>query len=309
MSLESHRNIPQLLPPDVLIFFHIPKTGGQTLRRVLQRCFPDQYFDCQMEPPDTALNVVSTSRIAQKFHQLPPERQLAVRCMAGEHVSMDVDTIFFKRASKFITLLRHPVDRVVSNFFYFRPQSYMPCHQFIKDMTLEEYLDSGIGLDQDNHQVRLLSGCPELDAPWDPSGRPISTPPVERRHLELAKRNIDERFLIAAPIEQITAVVWLLKRLYGWPLHRVLFETRNVNPNRPKLESISLATRERLEALNHYDCELYAWVVRRFAIQIEPLEPNFTREVRLFDIPNRSAQRILQLPPVRAMVKHLLVRS
>jgi hypothetical protein len=59
-------------------------------------------------------------------------------------------------------------------------------------------LDSGIGIDQDNHQVRMLSGCPELDGPWDPA---ISIRPVERRHLEMAKRNIEERFIVAAPIE------------------------------------------------------------------------------------------------------------
>jgi hypothetical protein len=68
----------------------------------------------------------------------------------------------------------------------------MPCYPFIKDLTLEQYLDSGIGIDQDNHQVRMLSGCPELDAPWDSKGGPISTSSAERRHLEMAKRNIEE---------------------------------------------------------------------------------------------------------------------
>ena len=47
----------------------------------------------------------------------------------------------------------------------------------IKDLTLEQYLDSGIGLDHYNHQVRMLSGCLELDAPWDLEGRRISTEP------------------------------------------------------------------------------------------------------------------------------------
>jgi hypothetical protein len=316
--LFGNRNIPGLSPPPVLIFFHIPRTGGTTLSAMLRRGFADKYFDIGFgaECPDTCLWVYFTARIVKKFPQLSM-RQGDVRCLGGEHINYDVQTIF-DRPSKFVTIVRHPVDRVISSFFFFRSMPYMPSTarnewwvraQFIKYLTLEQYLDSGIGLDHDNHQVRMLSGCPELDAHWDREGRPISTPPVERRHLEMAKRNLEERFTVAAPTEQITALVWFLKRLYGWPLHRVFFEIRNDNLNRLKLEDVSVATRKRLEALNQYDVELYEWVRTRFAKQIEPLEPNFSREVRLFDMLNRSAQQILRLTPapIKAMVKHRLV--
>jgi len=33
----------------------------------------------------------------------------------------------------------------------------------------------------------------------------------------MAKRNIEERFIVAAPIEEYTALGWFLKRLFGWP--------------------------------------------------------------------------------------------
>jgi hypothetical protein len=94
---------------------------------------------------------------------------------------------YFRSAIEVFTIVREPVDRVISIFF-----------QSDRDRP---DLDSGLGLDHDNHQVRMLSNCPELDAPWDPKGRPISTPPVERRHLEMAKRNIEERFIAAAPMK------------------------------------------------------------------------------------------------------------
>ncbi len=87
----------------------------------------------------------------------------------------------------------------------------------------------------------------------------------------MAKRNIEERFLVAAPLEKFTALVWFFKRLYGWPFHRTLFQIRKVNPNRHKQEAVSEATRKRLETLNQYDIELYEWVKARFAKQIEPL--------------------------------------
>jgi hypothetical protein len=301
-------NIPGLAPPPVLIFFHIPKTGGITMKIIVRNCLPDEHFDCDLSHPDTALWVRSTARIAEKFHQLPEEKQRAVRCMVGDHVSMDVAGIF-GRPSKFFTVVREPVDRVISNFFFSRTKRELPSHRFIRDMTLEEYLDSGIGLDHDNHQVRMLSGCPKLDAPWDPKGRRISTPPVERRHLDMAKRNIEERFIVAAPMEKFTALVWFLKRLYVWPIHRVFFQILNETPKRPRLDAISETTRKRLETLNQYDIELYEWVKERFAAQIQPLEPDFSREVRLFEMLNRSVRRIRRLTPrpIHATMKHLLL--
>jgi hypothetical protein len=157
----------------------------------------------------------------------------------------------------------------------------------------------------------MLSGCPELDGPWDVEGRPISIRPVERRHLEMAKRNIEERFIVAAPIEEYTALVWFLKRLYGWPFHRVLFRINNETPNRPKLAAVSEATRKRLETLNRYDIEVYEWVKARFAKQIQSMEPHFSREVRRFDMLNRGVQRISRLSPqpIRELAKWLLLPS
>jgi hypothetical protein len=313
MLFGSRRTgIPGLAQPQVLIFFHIPKTAGHTMQAIFAHCFPDQHFNPELEYGDTALSLRSTPRIAEKFRQLPVEKQRAVRCMIGAHCVMDVDTIF-DRPSKFFTIVRHPVDRVISLFFHMRRFTHQPFYRFIKDMTLEQYLDSGIGLYHDNQQVRTLSGCPELDAPWDLESRPISSSscPVERRHLEMAKRNIEERFIVAAPVEEFAALVWFFKRLYGWPFHRVLFRIHNENPNRPKLAAVPETTRKRLETLNQYDIELYGWVKARFAKQIEPLEFRFSREVRRFDMLNRAAQRIDRLSPrpIRDLALRLLVPS
>src|SRR5262249_12808712 len=154
----------------------------------------DTYFDVDLSVPDTALWVRSTAKIAEIFKKMPEERQRAVRCVIGNHISMDVAGIFGK-PSKFYTILREPVDRVISSFYFGRTRTEVPSHRFIKDLTLDEYLGSGMGLDYDNQQVRMLSGCPELDSPWGPDGRPVSVRPVTRRHLEMAKRNIEEHFI------------------------------------------------------------------------------------------------------------------
>jgi hypothetical protein len=77
----------------------------------------------------------------------------------------------------------------------------------------------------------------------------------------------------------------------------VLKAAHNETPDRPKLEAISETTRKRLETSNQYDIELYEWVKERFAKQIEPLEPDFSRELRRFEMLNRSFRRICRLTP------------
>lgn len=212
---------------------------------------------------------------------------------------MDVGTIF-NRPSKFFAIVRHPIDRFISSFFHCRTENHLISYPFIKDLSLEQYLDSGIGLDADNHQVRVLSGCSELGAQWDPHGRRILALPVESRHLERAKRNIKDRFIAAAALEQFAALVWFLKRLYGWPTRRVVFRRYNVNagrrsatdPGRPELDRVSYATRRRLTEMNRYDMELYEWIRERFMQQIQQLEPAFSQEVQHLERLNEYLRRI-----------------
>jgi hypothetical protein len=283
--------------------------------QVLEHCFPGQWFYPHELVVPSALLIRPTARIAERLQQLTVDEQQSIRCLIGTHVATDVDTIF-NRPSKFFVIVRHPVDRVISSFFHNRTESHLISYPFIKNLSLEQYLESGIGLDADNHQVRVLSGCPELDAPWDPHGRPISTPPVEPFHLELAKHNIEQRFIAAAALEQFTTLVLFFKRLYGWPLHRVIFRRHNENAGRktatdegrPSLDQVSAATRRRLTEINRYDIELYEWVRERFAQQIRPLEPGFSREVRRLEMLNAAAQKFYGTAPdpVRKLARRLL---
>jgi sulfotransferase famil protein len=294
-SLLSRSGIPGVTPPELLIFFHIPKTGGTTMEGVFDHNFPGKVFHVHGGPTASALLVRTADEVAAIFRQLSPQRQRDVRFVVGNHVAMDVDRLF-ERPSKFFTIVRDPVDRAISSFFYLRfeanqpeTEAWLPIYRFIKNMTLDQYLDSGIGLDVHNQQVRMLSGCHDLDVPWNTDGRPIVAPPVERRHLDMAKRNIEERFLIAAPLKQFAAVVWYLKRLYAMPLRSCFYAKRRENMTRPALEEVSTSARRRLAEWNRYDLELYDWVEARFANQLAPMQPEFDRQVRQFAAANALA--------------------
>jgi hypothetical protein len=297
--------------PELLIVFHIPKTGGTTLEKIIQRAVPAEkiFLVNYHGPARSSLLVRSSEQIAAYLREMSPGRRQSIAFVIG-HFTMEIHALF-DRPSRYFTIIREPVERCLSNFYHLKKEantpeteSHLPIYKYLKNMTLEDYLDSGIGLDSDNHQIRMLAGCPELDAPWSEDGRLISVPPVEARHLAMAKRNIEERFLAAGTLEQFAELTWYLKRIYGWPVHRCFYVKRRENLSRPRIDQVSMHTRRRLEQSNQFDTELYHWVNSRFVAQIAALQPEFSAQVRRFTRLNSMAQRASAL---RHRMRRLLV--
>ena len=285
-------------PPEILIFFHIPKTGGTSMDAILTRCFPGaQHFDGAMADTKSALSIRPREKIEAKYHALSDAERQAIRCLMGTIYPFGIHTML-DRPAKYFSVLRPPVERCISHFLNNRKLQHQPFYDRIKSMTLDEYLDSGIGIELQDYQVRLLSGCPELDVSRHPAGGRISAPPVEQRHFELAKRNIEQHFIAAAPVEAFNSFLLMLRAMYGWKLWQILFVRHNIGEKGagPR-EPISTASRRRLEEMNRFDLQLYEWVKARFAEQTRAMEPQLSRDLRRFEILNAAAQRVRRTTP------------
>jgi len=297
--------------PDLLINFHIPKTGGTTLNILLRANFPGgAYFDAKTGETASALWTHSADAIEAAYRALSPEAQRKVRCVSGAHLPMGVHTRF-GRPAKYITILRDPIDRVVSTYYYI--QTGNPVPELKRHLgTIEDYLESHIDPGAENSQVRILCGAPELDTGYGSDGLPAPFAAVEQRHLDMAKRNIEDLFLTAAPLAQFSLLVLMLRRIYGWEWRRTVFERINVTKGRAKLDQIAPATLRRIEELNRFDIELYRWVEARFRAQIEALGPSFAREQQLFDFVNGGIQAVGQVIPFgvrKRLAKWLIYRG
>src|SRR5262249_39230879 len=170
------------------------------------------------------------------------ERQLiasglsGVRYVSG-HLPMGVHCVF-NCPTKYIATIRHPVERVISYFFFQAEDK--GC--YLKDgrpLTFEEYVEGRSDVQLYDYQVRVLSGGPELDV--EIPGRDQVNPRVhvKRHHLDQAKKNIEELFLAVAPLEQLTELGLLVRLIYGWPMRRLQTEYKNPTKTRPRSNKIS----------------------------------------------------------------------
>lgn len=266
--------------PELLIFLHVGKTGGSTLSDVLVRNFPAaQRLGGWATTSSSALGFYEFSAIKECHDRLPREQRRSLALLNG-HVPFGVHAVF-EQSAKYVTLVREPVDRIVSMFYYSLTTPAEPLfYPHLREMTLGEFAASDVCLD--NVQVRALSGCPELEPQWDGT-RPLVAAPVRREHLEAAKRNIEAHFLSAAPLDRFVDLLVLLRSTFDWPLKKLQFSYKNVTPNRPPLSQIPAAVRRAIDAKCGFDRQLYEWVGDRFQRQVRDLGSAFAIEREAFE--------------------------
>jgi hypothetical protein len=224
-----------------VIFLHIPKAAGTTLRSVIHRQYPDRQVH-------QIWSVPSLEESISEFKDLPPERRKEIRFLTG-HGVFGLHS-FLKGETEYVTMLRRPVSRVISNYYYVLRS---PGHRLYKDvaeegMTLHEYVSSGINRVLDNQMVRQVTG---IGGDEDP-GEEV---------LDQAKENLDMWFGVVGLVERFDESLVLMKERYGWG--DVSYRKRKVASDRPGREDLSRALLRKIEERNRLDTELYEYGQKR----------------------------------------------
>jgi hypothetical protein len=232
-------------PKPLLLFVHIPKTAGTTLRTVLS-----------MNEPGARSRAVGnvfkggggTSRtVIPRLRGGKLPNLTRVRLIRG-HVPLGVRELYEPhlpegRELRCFTFLREPVERTLSHFFAIREdrRAYgLP--PLAPDATLEDALAGGYV--HDNLQTRMLSGLVE------PFGE------VDDDMLERAKRNLSEGLIFFGLTERFDESLVLAKQRLG--LRTILYRSSRVNTGRPRGDDIPAELRESAQRCNRYDLALYA---------------------------------------------------
>ncbi len=220
-----------------LIFLHIPKTAGTTLNRIIERQYnPLSIF---------TLDPYRIRATAERFKTLSEERRRRIRVVRG-HLYYGLHE-FLPQGATYITMLREPVARFLSSYYFILRRPLHPLHWKLKKERLgvEEYLR--LIPHRDNFQCRLVAGV-ENGASCDD------------RLLEIAKENLVKSFNVVGICERFEESLMLIAKTFGWELP--FYENRKVSKIRPVVEPRLV---DLIGARNRLDVELYEFGKKLFA--------------------------------------------
>lgn len=250
-----------------VIFLHIGKTGGSTVRKVLHRNFKrsDVLLIRSAQRRDTLRPRREGS--LDDLAAVPADRLRRARLIEG-HLIFGAHELV-PGPSTYITLLRKPVPLVISQYRFVQRTPGHRLHDIVasQQMSLEDYVHDGVSLEVDNSQTRVLSG--------DVSTR---FGEVSQDMLEAAKRNIEERFAVVGFLERFDESIVLMHEVFGWS--RLAYSRVKVAPSSQN-EPVNPETIRHLEELNRFDIELYGFAMRRFDEAIGRY-PSFERDLLRF---------------------------
>ena len=225
--------------PAFLLFMHIPKTAGTTLRTVVDTQYGREAVLTYYNQP--------TSQMLDNLPYMLMAKPGAYRALIG-HFRFGLHKTL-GQPSRYVTLLRDPVRRAVSEYFERRKTTATRLEMTKSDgtvMSLDEALDRYPEL-YANQQVKYVAGVPPGLA-------------AHEDHLEQARRNITEHF-IAGVTERFDESLAMLSRALGWAPFS--YERKNVGDTEASPSTASALAR--LAALNALDRQLYDFVAARLA--------------------------------------------
>ena len=269
----------------LLVFVHIPKTAGTTLRTVLDMNEP--------VPRSRPLGNVfkggggRSAALIERLRGGQGPDLGGVRLVRG-HFPLGVREYLpsylpKERELRFFTFLREPVDRTLSHYYAIRgSRGGHDLPPLPVDATLEDTLAGGYL--HDNLQTRMLSGLPE------PFGE------VDDEMLAQAKHNLRDGLACFGLTERFDESLVLAKQRLG--LRSILYgSSARVNAKRPRGDDVPAELRHAAERCNRHDIELYRYAEQLFDAAPERNQPDFEIELAALHAAQADGEIELEIPP------------
>ena len=275
----------RLAADEILIFLHLPKTAGSTMRRVVMKQFDPsrvvelrQGHDSEMRRLIGEIVHAANENIPFQVPTLPdPNRTFLEqhKNRLTEDPRLLVGHFYYglhrgvAAPCRYLTYLRNPVERVAS-LYHHRVRN----HGLRTDLAA--YMKRGIDPQVINEQTRRLAGVSVgTEIPFDCDGR----------HLEEAKSNLRES--IFGLTEHFDQSLLLIRRALGWT--NVLYTPTNVRPSAQNTH-LDTAARAAIEERNELDIELYRFASALMAERVAEAGIS-ERDVRVFERKNSMYKR------------------
>lgn len=217
-----------------LIFLHIPKTAGTSLRTLISEAYPGE--ECLLLYSQFEPEVFAAIQQA-----LPKSKVLYGHVCYGVHETLGI-------SGRYVTFLRHPIDRVLSFYSHNAREPGMYWYGEIQNgLSLQEMVERELTIETNNHITRILTG-------YAPS-QILDDEAV----LAQAIANLERHFCFVGLSEHLEMGVQTLKTAFNWQIGKI--PRLNINPHPVTIDAATLAT---LEKYNRLDLLLYNYVKRHF---------------------------------------------
>lgn len=227
-----------------LIFLHIPKTAGTTLNRIIEWQYnPLSIF---------TLDPYRIRATAKRLKALSEQRRRRLRMVRG-HLYYGIHE-FLPQGATYITMLREPVARILSSYFFIQRRPLHPMHRKVKTerVGVEDFIR--LTLHRQNLQCRLIAGV-SFDGVCND------------QTLEIAKENLVRAFSVVGICERFEESLMLIAKTFGWEVP--YYENRKVAKASPAIDPGAV---EMIREHNRLDLELYDFGKALFAESLRQRE-------------------------------------
>ena len=253
------------------IFVHIPKTGGSTMRQIILN---------NVDPKRTLTVGSGHEKIMREFAALSQQERDHYVAAFG-HFRYGVHRFFSNGTPRYFTMLRHPVERTLSNYSYAIERPRQPHHFEISRGTFLDFVsDQRLGQKQ---SMWLMGYVPSETATLDVYGR---EQPIPDNAVDILKKRLAEEFVLAGVLERYDASLLLLQDIFNWK--HVYYERANITQKRLRYKDLNAEEKRAMDALTGPDFELYDWVRARLDAQIEQRGDLFQKRLEAFQAANAT---------------------